>query len=165
MLFEIPVTLGRDAPFESVLGVVIPAGTSEGNYFLGAYIDHDNLIMETTVANNAAYYPISVLGSAPALVTDSAMDITAGSARLNATINPNGASTTLEFDYGTSTTYGSTLSLGDVGAGTTEVSTGAVVTGLNCGTSYHYRARGLSSAGTGLGGDGTFTTAACSPGC
>ncbi|MDX1736363.1 MAG: hypothetical protein R3228_18440, partial [Halioglobus sp.] len=31
-----------------------------GDYFLGAYVDHDGLIAETTVANNVAYYPVTV---------------------------------------------------------------------------------------------------------
>lgn len=54
-------SLGRGTPYEVTENVTIPAGTAPGNYFLGALIDHDNLINETTNANNVAYYPISVL--------------------------------------------------------------------------------------------------------
>jgi hypothetical protein len=35
------------------------------------------------------------------------------------------------------------------------------LTGLTCGTTYHYRAYATNSAGTGTGSDATFTTSAC----
>jgi len=53
--------LSRDAPYENLESVTIPIGTTPGNYYLGAYVDHDNLIPEATGANNIAYYPITVL--------------------------------------------------------------------------------------------------------
>lgn len=51
----------RGLPYEVTETVTIPIGTTPGNYYLGAYADHDNLISETTSANNIAYYPITVL--------------------------------------------------------------------------------------------------------
>jgi hypothetical protein len=68
--------------------VTIPGGTAPGNYFLGAYIDHDNLISETTVANNAAYYLVSVISQVPAVTTDLASAITTTEVTLNATVYP-----------------------------------------------------------------------------
>ena len=68
--------------------MTIPGGTAPGNYFLGAYIDHDNLISETAVANNVAYYPVSVISQVPAVTTDLASAITTAEATLNATVYP-----------------------------------------------------------------------------
>lgn len=56
-------TLGRNTPYEVTENVTIPVDTPPGNYFLGAFVDHDNLIPETTGANNFAYYPITVLAA------------------------------------------------------------------------------------------------------
>ena len=59
--------LGRNSPYETTQSVTIPVATVPGNYFLGAFIDHDKLINETTSANNVAYYPIKVLPPPPDL--------------------------------------------------------------------------------------------------
>ena len=165
LLGTLGYTLGRDGPLQATATVTIPAATAPGNYFLGAYADHLNLIPETTVANNAAYYPITVVGPVPTVTTDAASAIAATAATLNATINPNGLSTTLYFDYGTTTAYGSTVTYGGVGSGTAPVNAGAPVSGLTCATLYYFRARGASSAGIGLGANGTFTTGECTGGC
>lgn len=74
-------SLTRDAPLEITVTLTIPVATAPGNYFLGAYIDHDDLISnETTSANNAAYYPVAIVAPAPP-ANDSrhnAMSITQG---------------------------------------------------------------------------------------
>ncbi|MDZ7785301.1 MAG: CARDB domain-containing protein [Halioglobus sp.] len=54
-------SLGRNTPYEVTENVTIPIDTEPGNYFLGAFVDHDNLITETTGGNNVAYYPVTVL--------------------------------------------------------------------------------------------------------
>lgn len=165
LLLEVPVIVARDAPLEALVGVSIPPGTPPGNYFLGVYVDHGNLIAETTVANNVGYYPVSVVSSAPTVVTFPATDIQPGAATLNSAVNPNGLSTTVYFDYGTSTSYGSTATHGAIGSGTSPVSAPATVTNLDCNTTYYYRVRAQSGSGTALGADDSFTTAACPPGC
>ena len=165
-LGQVPSSLDRDNALETTVPVTIPAGTAPGNYFLGAYIDHDNLISETTVANNVAYYPVSIVASAPTLTTEAASGITGTEATLNATINPNGESSSLVFDYGLTGDYGSSADFGSVGSGSTSLVVGEPVTGLTCETTYYYRPRGDSAAGTALGTEGSFVTAAClPPGC
>ena len=164
-LGQVPSSLDRDNALETTFEVIIPAGTVPGNYFLGAYIDHDNLIAETTVANNVGYYPVSIVSSAPTLTTEVASGITATEAMLNATINPNGESSALVFDYGLTGEYGSSAAFGNTGSGSTPVLAGEAVTGLTCDTTYYFRPRGDSAAGTALGLEGSFVTAACPPGC
>lgn len=166
LLGALGTTLGRDAPLETTVNVTIGAATAPGNYFLGAYVDHDALILETTVANNAAYYPVKVVSSAPNVLTNAATDVLLTQATLNATVNPNGLSTTLYFDYGTTTDYGTTFTHGSVGSGNSPVDAGSTVSGLNCNTTYYFRARTVSTGGvTSLGANVSFTTAACSVGC
>jgi hypothetical protein len=68
LLGTITYILGRNAPYETWGSVAIPADVTPGNYFLGAYIDHQNVINEVTGTNNVAYYPITVVAQ-PDLVT------------------------------------------------------------------------------------------------
>lgn len=74
-------------------------------------------------------------------------------------------STTYKFDYGTTTSYGSsTTATADSGAiGENNVSAG--LTGLTPGTTYHYRLEATNAAGTTLGPDNSFTTGTRPTGC
>jgi hypothetical protein len=101
--------------------------------------------------------------AAPTVVTGSASSIGQTSATLSGTVNPNGANTTLYFDYGPSTSYGGLVTYGTVGSGTTNVSQSASINGLSCGTTYQWRARAENSGGTGSGSNQVFTTSACPP--
>jgi len=59
--------LTRNSPYEVTESVTIPVSTAPGDYYLGAYVDHDNLVPEQTNSNNVAYYPITVLPAPPDL--------------------------------------------------------------------------------------------------
>jgi hypothetical protein len=67
-------TLGRNTPFEIEVNVTIPIDTPPGNYFLGAFADHDNVINEVTGTNNIAYYPI-IVRAAPSDLTVPVMSV------------------------------------------------------------------------------------------
>jgi hypothetical protein len=90
-----------------------------------------------------------------------ASNISATDATLNGTVNDNGATSTITFDYGLTSSYGSSASGGTVAAnsGTTPVS--AAISGLTCNTTYHFRVSASNAAGTATGTDATFTTAPC----
>jgi len=103
-------------------------------------------------------YEFFLASSAPTSITGSATKITATSATLNGTLNPNGGSSWYYFEYGTTTSYGSTTESATAGAGKTLVSVGADITGLEPSSTYHYRLVGANNAGTNSGGDRTFTT-------
>ncbi len=80
-------------------------------------------------------------------------------ATLNGTAIANNLSTALSFDYGTSTAYGTNVvATPTTATGTASMPMSAMITGLKPGTTYHYRAKGISAAGTGPGTDATFTT-------
>lgn len=271
----------RNVPYEALEPVTIPIDTPPGNYFLGAYADHDNVIPEVTSANNIAYYPIVVLpppsdltvpfagasdttllptqlfsilavtrniglgpsdpttlryyrstnstistfdtqvgtdaiaglaangqvadndpeaapsaegtywygacvdavpresatnnqcstgaqvtvaALAPTVSTGAATNITTTGATLNATVTPNGAATTLYFDWGTGGALNNTLTYGSVGTGISALNRSTSLGGLTCNTTYQFRARAVNSKGTTFGTVQQFTTSAC-PGC
>jgi len=91
----------------------------------------------------------------PAVVTLGATSITHGTATLNGTVNPNGASSTVYFQWGATTNYGSITT--QTGVNAAESFT-ANLTGLPPNTTYHYRITALDSGGTSYGTDTNFTT-------
>lgn len=94
----------------------------------------------------------------PAVTTLGPTEVTPTSATLRATASPNGLATTVAFDYGTSTAYGTTSETAPAGDGTVPVDVAVAITGLRAGTTYHLRARAANSAGTDSGADVSFTT-------
>ena len=95
----------------------------------------------------------------PLAVTESASDIAATTADITGGINPEGISTTVQFDYGTTTSYGTTVTASQSPVnGTIGVSVSSDITGLTPNTLYHYRVKATNSAGTSYGADSTFTT-------
>jgi hypothetical protein len=95
----------------------------------------------------------------PAIANQSTRDIAVDSARLTATVDPNGTATTYHFEYGTTTRYGSTTPLQSAGTGTSAVPVSAVISGLAARTTYRWRLVATNAAGTARGRNRTFTTA------
>ena len=96
----------------------------------------------------------------PAISAAVASEITNNAATITATIDPNGAATTYEVQYGTSTAYGVTSSSRNAGSGTEPVAISVRLTGLTSNTTYHYRLRATNSAGVRTGADRTLRTQA-----
>ncbi len=97
----------------------------------------------------------------PVVVTGAATAVTATSATLGGAVNPLGLPATWQFEYGTTTSYGSARPLvpGTTGGNVAEA-VSANLTGLTPGTLYHYRikATGVGSGAIATGSDATFTT-------
>jgi hypothetical protein len=94
----------------------------------------------------------------PEVSTSAASEVESTQAKLNGTVNPKGNNTHYYFQYGTTTSYGSSTPEGDAGSGLSSVPESASITGLEPGTTYHYRFVASSSAGTSYGADRTFFT-------
>ena len=95
--------------------------------------------------------------TSPSVSTSSATNVGSNQATLNGYLSSMGgaSSCTVYFQYGTTTSYGSTTGTqAKSSAGTFSQS----LTGLSPGTTYHYRAVASNSAGTVYGADTTFTT-------
>lgn len=99
----------------------------------------------------------------PTVDTGVVTGVAATGATLAGSVNPNRWSSTGWFEYGTTTSYPFTTesSRQSVGDGTAPASIEKAITGLGCGTLYHFRAVGRNVAGSGYGSDGTFTTSPC----
>jgi hypothetical protein len=85
----------------------------------------------------------------PDSTTTAATSITNTSATLNCTVNANNLSTAAYFEYGLTTSFGSTADAvpGTI-KGNTPTSASALVTGLSAGNIYHYRVKAVSNGGT-----------------
>lgn len=99
-----------------------------------------------------------VTDAPPAVKTGSASSITATSAIVSGTVNPKGRGSTMWFEYGTNTSYGSKTAVQDAGYGTVDKTFTATLTALKTGTTYHFRIVGKSDAGTVNGSDASFKT-------
>lgn len=129
-----------------------------GNTFYSAAITGGTL----TVDAIAAKYAIeAVLVPPPTAVTSAASSVTCSAATVNGTMNANGNSTTVTFEYGPTASYGSTIAgVPGTVTGTSVTSITAALTGLPNNTLYHYRIKGVNLGGTTYGDDMTFTTQA-----
>ena len=97
----------------------------------------------------------------PTAASAAATNVSLFDATLNGTVNAKGVDTAVTFDFGTDTTYGQSVSAtpGEV-SGTTETAVTALLQFLEPETTYHFRVRAVSDAGTALGADQSFTTPA-----
>jgi hypothetical protein len=112
------------------------------------------------VSGGSGSVPVS---NPPLATTGSAGSVTVNGAQLNGSVNPQGSATTYHFEYGPTTSYGSSTSSASAGSGTGSSSYSATMSGLSSATLYHYRIVASSSAGTANGSDATFTTSAPAP--
>jgi subtilase family serine protease len=136
-----------------------PCGEPEVNELLG------NVDCEGTTACDAApgFDGPSGVGAPKGLgafKSNAITFLTQTSATLNAKVNPDGqAVTECEFEYGTSTTYGSSVPCKSLpGSGTSPVAVSANVTALTPNTEYHFRIVTKNAGGTIEGVDVTFHT-------
>jgi hypothetical protein len=110
----------------------------------------------TTHGENQTF---TTLGITPTVTTNTATNVSSTSATLNGTVNPNGLSTTVKFQYGTTPSYGNeVVATPSPVTGTSPVPVSASISGLTTNTVYHYRVFATNSAGTSNGADQTFTT-------
>jgi subtilisin family serine protease len=89
-----------------------------------------------------------------------AVSVSAKGARLKGQVNPDGAATSYQFEWGTTSGYGNAIpsSPQSAGSGTGLKVVGTRLEGLKPGYTYHYRLLTTSTAGTFYGQDQAFTT-------
>ena len=110
----------------------------------------------TTFGSDRTFTTLSPIG-APVVVTSAATNIASVSATLNGSVYPHGLTTTVYFQYGTTTSYGlSTAPQNHSGNAYQKIN--ANVGSLSPNTVYHFRIVATNSAGTRFSGDRTFTT-------
>ena len=101
----------------------------------------------------------------PVLVTGLATGVTDLAATLNGTVQTDGLTLTVTFEYGTTTGYGQSALVGYAMQNTSAAAVSAQPPGLLPATTYHYRLKGVNvfdGSFVFFGGDQTFTTAPAS---
>lgn len=80
--------------------------------------------------------------------------------RLGATVNPNGAETTYQVEYGTTVAYGSKAPLKPeaIGSALANLTVGQYLSGLQAASTYHFRVVAENEVGTSAGPDNSFTS-------
>jgi len=104
---------------------------------------------------------LSVQMVPPGVMTNAASAVKTTSVTLNGMVNANGDNTTVTFEYGLTSVFGSTVTADQspvTGAADTFVS--KTITGLLPNKTYHFRVVAQNSSGATSGSDLTFTTAA-----
>ncbi len=104
--------------------------------------------------------PVVIEAKPPSATTEGVSELRPFSAVVHGTINANGTPTTGSFEWGTTTSYGSSAPEYDLeAAGSSGIPFAATISGLQACTSYHYRMRADDVVGlTAYGGDAGFTT-------
>jgi uncharacterized protein (TIGR02145 family) len=99
------------------------------------------------------------LGQSPTPTITEATNITTTTAKFNGSVNANYLSTIVTFEYGTTTSYGSTVTaIQSPLIGNSNIIVSADITALNAGTTYHLRIKAVNSLGTNYSSDITFVT-------
>jgi len=93
----------------------------------------------------------------PIVTTKPATDVATSAATLNGLLDPHGLSTSIYFQYGTTTSYGRTAAVQSQ-TGNTFRNIAANIGGLASNTTYHFRIVATNSVGTRYGSDRTFIT-------
>jgi len=115
-------------------------------------------------ATNGNDMTFTTANAPPTVVTTAATNILTNTATLNGTVNPNGVSSTVSFDYGLTIAYGTNIAgVPSPVTGSSPVAVAVNIAGLTPGTLYHFRVNGTNVGGTTNGNDMTFTTSAVPP--
>ena len=147
-----PVTGSTNTPVSGTVSELAPSTTYH----------YRVVAVNANGTTNGADMTFTALSVPPAAVTDPATAVGSGGATLHGTVNPFGSSTTVTFEYGTDTSYG-TMVTADQSPITIPVLLAipnpvtVTITGLADNTVYHYRVAAVNAVGTTYGQDRIFT--------
>jgi len=110
----------------------------------------------TRYGSDRTFTTLSATGL-PVVTTNPATNVAAFSATLHGSLNPHGLTTTVYFQYGTTTSYGHTTPM-QSHTGNMYRNIAANINGLSRHTTYHFRIVATNSGGTRFGGHRAFTT-------
>jgi len=139
--------------------------TTPPAYATNCAFGYDPVLVATFLAyshNSSPRVTIYSTPIVPTVTTNAATSIATATATLNGTLDDKGSATTpatLSFEYGlTAPAYGSTVAGSPSSSSTPGQTFTGAISGLSAGTTYHFRSKAVTTAGTGYGLDQTFTT-------
>ena len=114
----------------------------------------------TVYGDDITFVTLVAPGPVPAFFTQPATNVSETTATLNGTVNTDNLSMTVTFEYGTTTSYGSTVtSAQSPVTWNTSTDVSATLTGLTGGITYNYRVKAVNSMGTSYGDNKIFNSA------
>jgi hypothetical protein len=130
--------------------------------------DHDIHVVATDAAGNLSTAIASTMWTpptaAPSVTTGASSSPGPTGATLNGSVDDEGLATTVTFEYGSTTAYGTSVTAttgGTIAEGTGSAAVSVTISGLACNADYHFRVVATNAAGTTHGNDETFRTSAC----
>lgn len=152
---------GSRSPSRSVGSGSTPTAVSIPIAGLAAGRTYHVRLVASSAGGKTATADATVATTGPAVVRPGpATGVDYSSATLTGSVVPNGHATTVYFEYGTTTRYGSRTATQSAGAGLVARTVSAGISALAAATTYHYRLVARSSAGVVASTDATFATAA-----
>jgi hypothetical protein len=115
------------------------------------------------LASSLAIGSGALAANTPTASTGAAREVTDTSATVTGSINPNGQATMYAFQYGPVMPYAAETAAQNVGSGAVTSPVVTELTGLQPGTTYHFRLLATNASGTSAGGDVTFRTGGIAP--
>ncbi|MEI6684064.1 MAG: hypothetical protein WCO44_15650 [Bacteroidota bacterium] len=152
-------SISGDPLFVSVSDLHITATASTPVKNAGLYLAAVTTDYDGETRNNPPDIGADEFTIAPTLITSAATLVTYSSATLNGTVNANGETVAVSFQYGLTTSYGSSAAAAPASAtGTSVTAVSTAISSLLPGTTYHYRVSGISGNISFYGSDMTVVT-------
>ncbi len=146
----------------------VPPGSTEGAVFESVAISelsanttyHFRIVAENAGGQSEGRGTFTTLPNPPTVKTEKASEIGQTTAKLNASVNPNGGEVTeCKLEYGPTTSYGESKPCSpSAGSGEGAVSVSASISGLTANTTYHFRVVAKNAGGESKGADETLKT-------
>lgn len=112
-----------------------------------------NSLGNESVSSSSLYFSTAAL---PSVTTSPATNVLGTTAQLAGYVNPNGAPASVYFEFGTTTSYGTSTT--HTGIGTSAQRLIFSLSGLSRNTTYHYRINAVNGLGLSQGADVSFKT-------
>ena len=128
------------------------------HYLLHVQAVAENATGESTGTVESFTTPGGSTATGPTVSDPTATAITQTTATLGATIDPGGADTHYQINYGTSSSYTLHTARTDIGLGTSDQTVTRPITNLQPGMTYHYSVSASNSVSSAVSADATFRT-------
>jgi hypothetical protein len=158
--YGLTTSYGSTTPMQTQTGNTVRAISANISGLSASHVYHFRIVAHnnggTSFGSDRTFTTLTATGP-PVVTTNPATNVASFSATLNGTVDPHGLTTTVHFQYGTTTSYGSTTP-SQTKTGNTYQNVSANISSLTASTTYHFRIVASNSAGTRMGRDRTFTT-------